>query len=75
MSSNPFAAASTPFISRSAKANDLFQMFVVDPAESNVPNFKPNFVAIPLGADITSLGVSVPGSRGIDPGKRHSQQR
>jgi hypothetical protein len=74
IASNPFAAVSTPFLTRTTKPNDLFQIFVVDAKASNVPNFKPNFVRFPVGANITSLGRprSAP-SRGFDPGKRHPE--
>jgi hypothetical protein len=82
IASNPFASASTPFISRSSDPNrsshpnDLFQSFVQDPpAPANVPNFKPNVIRIPYGSDIRSLGTpNPPGMRGINPARRHDNE-
>lgn len=60
IASNPFAAATTPFVEQTARHNDLFQSFVQDPQASNVPNFKPAFVPYPIGADLSSIGQLVP---------------
>ncbi len=61
VASNPFAGASTPFIKQSSHQADLFQSFTEDPGgTSNVPNFAPNFIQFPLGADLTGIGAPVP---------------
>ena len=61
IASNPYAGASVPFLDGSASPNQMRQMFVVDPqSQSNVPNFRPNFVPIANGADISYMGAPVP---------------
>jgi hypothetical protein len=73
MASNQYAGAATPFInSGSGRLNDLFSTFVVDPQGlANVPNFKPNFVAILPGASVANIAHPVPpGSVGLPPGLR-----
>ena len=61
VSSNPFAASHHPFIQQSSRHDDLFQSFVQDPqATPNVPNFKPNFIPYPTGADLTTLATILP---------------
>ncbi len=68
MSSNTFAAASTPFVQQSSPKNDLFQSFVQEPPQpANIPNFKPNFVPYTLGADLRPLAREVPAQcSGVD---------
>lgn len=71
ISSNPFAAASTPFLVRSARQNDLFQSFVQDPDQGNVEQFVPRTIPYPIGADLTSIGLPVPPqSVGVPPERR-----
>ena len=78
IASNPYAGASTPFVTRSANnPNVLFQNFLQDPPAP--PNFKdspPNVVPIPYGANISSLGTPVPPEAwGFDPARRHEQEK
>jgi len=58
--SNPFASATTPFVKQSTThLTDLFQSFTQNPpSEPNVPNFAPNTIWFPVGADLTSIGVT-----------------
>jgi len=67
--SNPFGAASTPFVRQDTgnPFTDLAQDFVSDPPDPNGPGiFTPNFIPFPLGADITELAVPVPLPAGYD---------
>ena len=59
--SNPFAGSLTSYVQQSPRIDDLFQSFLQDPqAAPNVPNFVPNFVYHPLGADLRPEGLPVP---------------
>ena len=63
IASNPYAAASTPFIRQDTgyPFTDLAQDFVSDPPSPQGPGiFTPNFVPFPLGSDLTQLAVFVP---------------
>jgi len=78
IASNPYAGATTPFVTRSANnPNVLFQNFLQDPpAPPNFKNSPPNVVPIPYGANISSLGTPVPTeARGFDPATRHLQEK
>lgn len=78
VASNPFAAATTPFIRTGiGRKNDIFQSFVQDPPGApNVPNFKPNFVPIPQGAHVANLATPVqPGAVGLPPGAKLGLRR
>lgn len=72
ISSNPFAAASTPLLRQSARQTDLFQSFIQDPPEeSNLETFVPRTVIYAMGADLSSLGQPVPPQAGgIPPDRR-----
>ncbi len=75
IASNPYRAASTPFVKQSSLLfvpNDLVQSFVEDPpAPPNVPNFIPNFLPFPIGADLTAISLPVPPqSVGLPPGQK-----
>jgi len=64
ISSNPFAAATTPFI----QPNLLKQDFVEDPqGTSDLVNFTPNYVPIALGADVVSVGLRPTGQESYSP--------
>ena len=69
--SNPYAAASTPFVKQNPPTtyNDMLQSFVQDPQGApNVPNFTPKPIHFPLGGDIRGLAGPVPpqsAARGI----------
>jgi hypothetical protein len=66
IASNPFKGATTPFIcsnlsvppcNQTGLPGNLYQDFVKDPqVASDLVNFTPNFIPIPLGADVTSSG-------------------
>ena len=79
IASNPFAAATTPFIKKKCnppevcRPNDLFQSFVEDP-QGPPSTFVPNFVPFPIGADLRGLGRILPSDAsvfGVPPGHRH----
>ncbi len=61
VASNPYAAATTPFIKASSHQSDLFQIFTQDPqTQPNAQNFKPNFIPFPKGADLRGHAVPFP---------------
>src|SRR5713226_5243469 len=63
ISSNAFAAASTPFVNQNVPTtfNDMLQSFVEDPqGRPNVPNFTPHPLQFPGGADISGLARPIP---------------
>ena len=68
-SSNPFAASNTAYVQNSSRQDDLFQTFQQDPqGVANAPNFVPNFIPHPLGADLSAEGLPVPPeSEGVSP--------
>lgn len=73
VSSNPYASATTPFVSQDSRQTDLFQSFTEDPqAVPSVPNFVPNFVPYAMGSDLTFLGVLetslIPTTAALPPG-------
>lgn len=71
VASNPYASSTTPFIQQgSGKQNDLFQGFVQDPQTvANVPNFKPNYIPISRGTDVTGMAAPVSsGAFALPPG-------
>jgi hypothetical protein len=81
IASNPFAGATTPFLQKTGLGGDpcpsaggvndkLCQMFLQDPQNTpNAQSFKPNFVPIPKGANVSSLGKPVPPEAyGVAPG-------
>lgn len=73
IASNVLESASAPFVlTSSAHTTDLWQTFVQDPqAVSDIPNFTPNFVPIPVGADVTYMGSPVPPSQwAVPPGDK-----
>lgn len=67
--SNGSAMSHTAYVTASPNKTDLFQTFQKDPqAMANIPNFVPNFVPHPLGADLTAEGLPVPpASQGVPP--------
>jgi len=75
VASNPYASATTPFVTRTSRQSDLFQSFVQDPqAQANVPNFKPNFIPFPKGADLhvnaVPFPLGEPAATGLAPEKK-----
>ncbi len=69
MGSNPYAAATLPFVKQSQYRTDLFQSFVKDPVSvPNLEQVKPNFVRYPVGSDLRPLGKEhSPDYTGDDP--------
>ncbi len=72
--SNSYAAASTPFVCSNTSSppcntpKALYQDFVEDPqGPSDLVNFTPNYVPIPFGADVTSVGNRTPGQGSYAP--------
>lgn len=58
VASNPYAAATTPFIKQSSYIDDVFQSFPEDPqGPASGESFVPNTIWFPLGADISYLAA------------------
>lgn len=67
--SNAYGASNTTYVQSSSRQNDLFQSFQQDPqALPNAPNFVPNFVAHPMGANLSAEALPVPPESGAQPG-------
>ena len=64
ISSNPFAASSTPFMRTTtnplSRPHDVYQNFLQDPEGQDVASFEPNFIPFPVGADLSSLAPDQP---------------
>ena len=74
VASNPYAAASTPFVAQDSRQTNLFQSFLEDPDAVSTGAFKPNFVPYPAGANLVALARILPGTaqayHGVPPSKK-----
>jgi hypothetical protein len=60
VAANAYAAASFPYVLGATPTTALWQTFAQDPqGQSNIPNFRPNFIPYPLGFDLKALSGRV----------------